>query len=76
MTSILLEDDRVLVGLLRDTAEGDLQLVGIDGKTQNVPRGEIAQRKDTNRSLMPDNFAELINDEDLSHLLRYLTNPK
>ena len=76
MTSILMDDDRVLVGLVRETAEGELQLVGVDGKTQTVPRGEIAQRKDTVRSLMPDNFAELINDEDLSHLLRYLTQSK
>ncbi len=76
MTSILLDDDRVLVGLVRETAEGELQLVGTDGKTQTVPRAEIAQRKDTVRSLMPDNFAELINDEDLSHLLRYLTQSK
>ena len=74
MTSILMDDDRVLVGLVRETADGDLQLVGIDGKTQSVPRGEIAQRKDTTRSLMPDNFAEIINNDDLSHLLKFLTN--
>lgn len=76
MTSLLMEDDRVLVGLVRETPQGEIQLVGPDGKSQNVPRGEIAQRKDTTRSLMPENFAELINDEDLSHLLRYLTQGK
>ncbi len=76
ISSLLLEDDRVVVGLVRETAEGELQLVGADGKTQTIPRSEIAQRKDTTRSLMPDNFAELINDEDLSHLLRYITQAK
>ncbi len=72
MTSIVTEDDRVIVGLARDNGGDTLEIVGTDGKIQTLRKSEIAIRKETTRSLMPDNFAELINNEDLSHLLQYI----
>ncbi len=73
MTSLLMDDDRVVVGLVRESASGAIEIVGTDGKSQTIDKGQIATRKDTTRSLMPDNFAELINDQDLSHLLQFIT---
>lgn len=75
MSSLLMHDDRVIVGLVRESGNGELQVIGADGKAQNVQPSEIAMRKDTSRSLMPDNFAELLSDEDLSNLLQFVTQP-
>jgi len=75
MTSLLMDDDRVLSGLVRESAGGPLELVGTDGKSQIVDRQGIVTRRETTRSLMPDNFADLLTDQDLQSLLDYLINP-
>lgn len=72
MSSLLMEDDRVIVGLVRETGADELQIVGIDGKSQSIRADQIATRRDTARSLMPDNFSELLSDQDLAHLLQFV----
>ena len=75
MSSLLLNDDRVIVGLVRETAGGEHQVIGSDGKQQSIDPSSIAIRKDTTRSLMPDNFAELLNDQELADLLQFIMQP-
>ncbi|MGN6544544.1 MAG: c-type cytochrome, partial [Aureliella sp.] len=72
MSSLLLDDDRVVVGLARESADGQMQVVGSDGKIQSVDPDAVVSRRDTTRSLMPDNFAELLSDRDLGDLMQFI----
>lgn len=72
MSSLLLDDDRVVVGLVRESADGQMQIVGSDGKVQSVDPDAVVSRRDTTRSLMPDNFAELLSDRDLGDLMQFI----
>ncbi len=72
-STLLLQDDKVVNGLVREQADGSLQVVGQDGKAIIVAADVIDQRRDSEKSLMPDNFAELLSDSDLAALLKYLT---
>ncbi len=72
MSSLLLEDDRVVVGLVRDANDGMILVVGPDGKTQTISSKDVVNRVDTTRSLMPDNFSDLLTEQDLSNLLNYI----
>jgi putative heme-binding domain-containing protein len=72
-STLLLADDKVVTGLVREQADGSLQVIGQDGKAMVIPSSNVDQRRDSEKSLMPDNFAELLNDSDLAALLKYLT---
>lgn len=72
MSSLLLDDDRVMVGLVRDSANGEMQVVGSDGKVQDIDPDSVVSRRDTTRSLMPDNFSELLSDRDLADLMHFI----
>ncbi len=69
---IMLDNDTVLTGLLREQADGTVVVAGVDGKSQQYTQERILQRRDTNTSLMPANVGELLNDLQLASLLAYL----
>ncbi|MCA9047175.1 MAG: c-type cytochrome, partial [Planctomycetaceae bacterium] len=70
---IVLTDGRVLSGLIRDAETADtLQLVGTDGKSQEIQRGQIEEVKSSNLSLMPANLTTLLKPDDLVSLTRLL----
>lgn len=72
MSSLLLENDQVVTGLVKEQADGTLQLTGQDGKTTTIAPATVGQRRDSTKSLMPDNFGEVLSDDELAALLHYL----
>ena len=71
-STILTNDGRVVVGLVGEEVDGQLPLVGTDGKTQQVPADAIESRSENATSLMPGNFGELLPADQLNDLLHYL----
>jgi putative heme-binding domain-containing protein len=76
MSTLLLEGDRVVTGLVREQPDGSLQVVGQDGKVTSIAAGIVERRRDSSKSLMPENFVEVLGDAELSALLKYMIAPK
>ncbi len=70
--SVLLDDSRVLSGIIRDESAGQIVLAEAGGKTHTIPRDEIDQLKSTGLSLMPNGLEEQITPEQMSQLIAYL----
>ncbi|MEZ6151585.1 MAG: hypothetical protein R3C09_15830 [Pirellulaceae bacterium] len=75
VTALLLDDDTVLTGLVRDAEDGSLMVTGQDGKVQQLPAARVVDRRESEQSLMPANFGELLDDHQLASLLKFLANP-
>jgi putative heme-binding domain-containing protein len=74
ITALLLDDDSVLTGLVRDSEDGQtVTVTGQDGKSQELPANTIADRRESTQSLMPGNFAEVLSDAQLAALLKFLS---
>ncbi len=73
LSTLLLDDDTVVSGLVREETDGDLLVTGADGKTKSYRSDQVVQRRNTTQSLMPANFGELLNDQQLASLLKFLT---
>ncbi len=71
-TALLLDDDTVLTGMVRENEDGSLSVTGQDGQAVHIPAARVADRRDSLQSLMPSNFAELLDDHQLASLLKYL----
>jgi putative heme-binding domain-containing protein len=71
-STITLNDDQVITGLQR-REEGEV-IVFADGtgKEISVPKKQIKERVQSQSSLMPDNFGEIIAAEDFNNLLAFL----
>ncbi len=76
MSTLLLDDERVLTGLVREQSDGSLQVVGQDGKSTTIAADTVARRRDSAKSLMPENVTETLGDQELSALLKYLVAPR
>lgn len=70
--SVLLDDSRVLSGIIRDESAGQIVLAEAGGKTHTIPRDEIEQLKSNGLSLMPNGLEEQITPEQMSQLIAYL----
>ena len=73
-STLLLDDGTLVAGLVRDSNSTEVRMAKNDGKEVTVSAGEIVSRQDSNRSLMPDNFGDLLSDEQLTDLLAFLAN--
>lgn len=69
---LTLKSGDVLTGLFR--REEGQQLVYVDGtgKEFTVSKPELAERRESESSLMPENFSELLKPEDFDHLMAFL----
>ncbi|QDV24275.1 PVC-type heme-binding CxxCH protein [Aureliella helgolandensis] len=76
LTSLLLESDTVMSGLVKERADGRLDVTRQDGQIVTLTVEEVAERRDTDKSLMPANMADILSDAQLASLLRYLTEFK
>ena len=76
MSSLLLDDERVLTGLVREQPDTSLQVIGQDGKATVIAANTVERRRDSTKSLMPENFSEVLGDAELSALLKYLVAPR
>jgi putative heme-binding domain-containing protein len=71
-TIVTRTDDETITGLLR-REEGEIAVfVDATGKEISVPKKEIKERRQSELSLMPDNFNETIKPEDFNDLLAFL----
>ena len=76
MSTLLLDDEQVLTGLVREQPDGTLQVVGQDGKATTIAANKVERRRDSSKSLMPENMAETLGDQELSALLKFLVAPR
>jgi putative heme-binding domain-containing protein len=71
-STLLLEDGRVVVGLVRNETADALTLVDGEGKEQTIPVADVSERKQNTQSVMPSNFHEVLDDTALQNLLGFL----
>ncbi len=75
-TVIALDDGRVLSGLVRRREGQTLVLADTEGRETVVQVESIEERRSTRLSLMPENLAASIPDEQFGHLMRYLLDQR
>ena len=63
---------RTLDGVIVRSAGGSIWLGTADGKTMELPAGEIAQQRKLGTSLMPDSLAKQLSPQELADLMSYL----
>jgi putative heme-binding domain-containing protein len=69
---VSLKDGEVVTGLLRREEGEVLVFADATGKEISVPKKDIESKVESQSSLMPDNFSELIPAEDLNNLMAFL----
>ncbi len=71
-TTFVLVDGEVVTGLFR-REEGEQVIVAEStGKETAIPKKQIKERRETERSLMPDNFGDALPVADFNHLIAFL----
>jgi len=71
-STITLADDRVITGLQRREEGEVLVFADATGKEISVTKKEIKERVQSEYSIMPDNFGEVIPPDDFNNLLAFL----
>ena len=71
-TSFVTTDGQVVVGLVQTETDTMVQIVDGQGKPQKLLQDDVEVRKVNDQSLMPSNFGELLNDQQLTDLLAHL----
>jgi len=71
-TILSLKDGDVVSGLLRREETEVVVLADSTGKEVSVPKKQIQERRQSETSLMPENFGEIIQPEDFNNLMAYL----
>ncbi len=74
-TSFLMDDGRVIVGMVQAENDKEIKLADQTGKIMQMNTDEIETRIESNRSLMPSNFAETLSAADLANLFLYMRKP-
>ncbi len=69
---ITLRNDEILFGLLRREEDQVLMLVDLTGVERVIPKKDIIDRRDSDTSMMPDNFGEMLSADELNNLMSYL----
>ena len=72
VTLFTLKDGDVQTGLLRREEGESIIIADGTGKEHPLQKSEIAERRESELSLMPDNFSQLIKPEDFNNLLAFL----
>jgi putative heme-binding domain-containing protein len=71
-TLLVLKNDDVISGLFRREEGATLVLADSTGKEVRVQKNQVAQRKESDTSLMPENFGELLTADEFNDLMAYL----
>jgi putative heme-binding domain-containing protein len=71
-TLLTLQNGDVVTGLLRREDATSLILAEANGHELPIDKRQIKERRQTETSLMPDNFGEILRPEELSDLLSFL----
>ncbi|MEO7319831.1 MAG: c-type cytochrome, partial [Chthoniobacteraceae bacterium] len=72
LTLVTKKDGSVLSGLLRSDEGAQIVLADLAGQEIRVAKSEVASQKETDASLMPATFGDLIPPAEFSDLLAYL----
>jgi hypothetical protein len=59
-------------GLFRREEGEVIVFADVTGKEFSVPKNEIAEQKASKYTLMPDNFGEILSQDEFNALMRYL----
>jgi putative heme-binding domain-containing protein len=70
--TVILKNGDVFTGLYRREQGVSVTFVDRDGKEVSVPKAQIAERKLTPYTIMPNNFMDVIPEAELQHLVAYL----
>jgi putative heme-binding domain-containing protein len=71
-STLILKDGRLITGLQKRTEGETLIFADTTGKEVTVQKADIRKRIESPASLMPANFAEIINEDDFNNLMAYL----
>ena len=71
-TLLVLRDGDVVSGLFRREEGETVVLADSTGKELVIPKKRIQERRESETSLMPDNFGEIIPAADFNHLMSFL----
>ncbi len=72
LTMATKKDGSIVTGMLRRESDGEIILVDLAGQELRVKTTDVSARKETETSLMPPNFGELLSEANLNDLLAYL----
>jgi putative heme-binding domain-containing protein len=72
VTLVVLTDGDVVSGLFRREEGETIVLADATGKEISIPKKKIQEKKQSESSLMPDNFGELLSQEDFNNLMAFL----
>ncbi len=71
-STFALADGRIVSGLVRREAGEVLLVVNDKGQELKLAKSDIDEQQTTNLSLMPENVAEIVPEEDFHHLIGFL----
>ncbi|MEO6183053.1 MAG: PVC-type heme-binding CxxCH protein, partial [Verrucomicrobiota bacterium] len=71
-TLVVMKDGDVQSGLFRRQEGETLVLADATGKEISIPQQQIKERRESESSLMPDNFSDVITPEDFNNLIAFL----
>jgi putative heme-binding domain-containing protein len=71
-TLVILNDGDVQSGLFRREEGETVVLADSTGKEISIPKKEIKERRQSESSLMPDNFSDVIPVDDFNNLISFL----
>jgi len=74
-TSFLMDDGRVIVGMVQAEDDKEIKLADQTGKILQIDIDGIETRIESSRSLMPSNFAETLTAADLANLFFFMRQP-
>jgi putative heme-binding domain-containing protein len=75
-TLLVMKDGDVQSGLFRREEGQMIILAQSSGKEISIPKKDVAERRETMSSLMPDNFSEAIKPADFNDLIAFLTSKR
>ena len=71
-----LKNGIIQTGIVLEETGREIELAMTGGAVVNIQRDEIFERKGLPISAMPASFAELLNPQEVAHIIAYLTNQK
>jgi putative heme-binding domain-containing protein len=74
-TNLTLKDDTAITGLLRREEGEVFVFADTTGREISVRKIDIAERRESELSLMPSNFGDLLTAQDFNDLLAFLLSP-
>lgn len=75
VSNVTLKDDTAVTGLLRREEGEVLVFADTTGKEIAVRKSEIAERRESELSLMPSNFGDVLSVEEFNDLIAFLLSP-